>query len=45
MFRSLFLLLFYFCIVFADTFPTAFGECRLEIYSGQVDDIPDLVQL
>ena len=45
MFRSLFVLLFFFCIVFTDTFPTAFGECTLEIYSGRVDDIPEFVQL
>ena len=45
MFRFLFLLLFFFCIVLADTFPTAFGECTLEIYSGRVDDIPEFVQL
>ena len=45
MFRLLFLLLFFFCTVFADTFPTAFGECTLEIYSGRVDDIPEFVQL
>ena len=45
MFRFLFLLLFFFCTVFADTFPTAFGECTLEIYSGRVDDIPEFVQL
>ena len=45
MFLSLLLLLFFFCIVFADTFPTAFGECTLEIYSGRVDDIPEFVQL
>ena len=45
MFRYLLLLLFFFCIVCADIFPTAFGECTLEIYSGRVDDIPELVQL
>lgn len=41
----MFFFLFLFCSIFADTFPTAFGECTLEIYSGRVDDIPDLVQL
>ena len=45
MFRSLFLLLFFFCTVFTDTFPTELGECTLEIYSGRVDDIPEFVQL
>ena len=31
--------------VFSDTFPTALGECTLEIYGGRVDDIPEIVQL
>ncbi len=31
--------------VFSDTFPTAIGECTLEIYGGRVDDIPEIVQL
>ena len=45
MFRSEFLLLLFFCPVIADTFSTAFGECTLEIYGGQVDDISEFVQL
>ena len=45
MFRSLFLILLFFCPIFADAFSTAFGECTLEIYKGRVDDIPDFVRL
>ena len=45
MFRSQFLLLLFFCPIIADTFSTAFGECTLEIYDGQVDDISEFVQL
>ena len=45
MFRSLFLFLFFFCSVLADTFSTSFGKCTLEIYGGRVDDIPEFVQL
>ena len=43
MFCSLFL--FFFSLVFADSFMTTFGECTLEIYGGEVDDIPEFVQL
>ena len=39
------LFLLFFCPVLADTFSTSLGECTLEIYGGQVDDIPELVQL
>ena len=44
MFIVKFLFLF-FCMVQAGTFPTAIGECTLEIYGGRVDDIPEFVQL
>ena len=30
--------------VFSDTFPTALGDCTLEIYGGRVEDIPEIVQ-
>ncbi len=29
----------------ADTFPTAMGQCALEIYGGNVADIPEIVEL
>ena len=29
----------------ADTFPTAMGQCTLEIYGGNVTDIPEIVEL
>ncbi len=45
MHRSKFILLLLLSPIFADTFSTAFGECTLEIYGGQVDDIPQFVQL
>ena len=45
MFRSTYLLLFFYCPVFADTFSTTLGECNLEIYGGQVNDIPEFVKL
>ena len=30
--------------IFSDTFPTALGDCTLEIYGGRVEDIPEIVQ-
>ena len=30
--------------VFSDTFPTALGDCTLEIYGGRVEDIPEIIQ-
>jgi len=45
MFRFLFLLVLFFNTVIADTFSTTIGECSLEIYGGQVDDIPEFVHL
>ena len=30
--------------VFSETFPTALGDCTLEIYGGRVEDIPEIVQ-
>ena len=41
---------FYFILCFiylarGDTFPTAMGQCTLEIYGGNVTDIPEIVEL
>ena len=30
--------------IFSDTFPTALGDCTLEIYGGRVEDIPEIIQ-
>lgn len=30
--------------IFSDTFPTALGDCTLEIYGGRIEDIPEIVQ-
>ncbi len=39
----IFIVLFMPC--FGDVFPTAIGECTLEIYGGEVKDIPEIVKL
>tara|TARA_B100001123_G_C15277269_1_gene1012647 strand:+ start:46 stop:960 length:915 start_codon:yes stop_codon:yes gene_type:complete len=45
MIRFILFILIISSLVFPDTFPTALGECTLEIYGGRVDDIPEIVQL
>ena len=43
--RDLFFLICFICLTMADTYPTAMGECTLEIYGGNVTDIPEIVEL
>ena len=45
MMRNLFFLICFICLAMADTFPTAMGQCTLEIYGGNVTDIPEIVEL
>ncbi len=45
MIRDLFFLICFICLTTADTFPTAMGKCTLEIYGGNVTDIPEIVEL
>ena len=45
MMRNLFFLIYFICLAMADTFPTAMGQCTLEIYGGNVTDIPEIVEL
>ena len=45
MMRNLFFLICFICLAMADTFPTAMGQCALEIYGGNVTDIPEIVEL
>ena len=45
MMRDLFFLICFICLTMADTFPTAMGKCTLEIYGGNVTDIPEIVEL
>ena len=45
MMRDLFFLICFICLAKADTFPTAMGRCTLEIYGGNVTDIPEIVEL
>ena len=43
--RDLFFLICFICLTMADTYPTAMGKCTLEIYGGNVTDIPEIVEL
>ena len=45
MMRNIFFLICFICLAMADTFPTAMGQCTLEIYGGNVTDIPEIVEL
>ena len=45
MMRNLSFLICFICLVMADTFTTAMGQCTLEIYGGNVTDIPEIVEL
>ena len=45
MMRDLFFLICFICLTMADTYPTAMGKCTLEIYGGNVTDIPEIVEL
>ena len=45
MFRFQFLFFISFCLIFADTFPTTFGECVLDIYGDKIYNIPKLIML
>ena len=45
MFRFQFLFFISFCLIFADTFPTTFGECVLDIYGDNIYNIPELTML
>ena len=44
------MILFYFLslsfsLIFGDVFQTALGKCKMEIYDGQINDIPELVEI
>ena len=45
MMRHFFCLICFIHLAMADTFPTAMGQCTLEIYGGNVTDIPEIVEL
>jgi len=45
MMRNLFFLICFICLIMADTYPTSMGKCTLEIYGGNVTDIPEIVEL
>ena len=45
MMQNFFFLICFICLAMADTFPTAMGQCTLEIYGGNVTDIPEIVEL
>ena len=42
--RFIFYVSIWVSLVFSDTFQTSLGKCSLEIYSGRVKDIPEIVQ-
>jgi len=45
MFRSVIFNLIFFSLGMSNIFSTSIGKCTLEIYGGQVEDIPEIVQL
>ena len=45
MIQSIFYIFIVFGVTFPNVFPTALGECTLEIYDGKVEAIPEIVRL
>ena len=45
MFYKIICSLFFISLIYMNTFSTALGDCKLEIFGGKIDDIPEIVHL